>query len=211
MVAKSGVEGLATAVQLAGGWGEGTEGDDQEELFAATGPLPLAPVKGRSGDKGGRPAGARNRSTEWWRQRFLTRYESPVMGLGEIYSRATEDLARELMLTRVVAALAPGQVALKILAGVGEEPERYLVWDLMRAFELQVQAMRDAAPYVHARQAPALPVGKGGLQMGVLLIGDMGVGDGQSGDGLALRPYEENQRVIDGVVEKSDAEKSDAG
>lgn len=198
--------GMATAIQLAGGVGEAREGDEQAEMFAPLeGALPLTPAKGRSGEKGGRPAGARNKSSLWWRDRFLTRYESPLMACGEIYSRTAAELAEELYLTRIVGRLAPGQAAIETLRNPEGEVTGHLVWDLQAAVKIQQEAIRDVLPYVHQRQAPALPGDGSGRGLGLLMIGDLG---GGSGDALAIFPYVENQGVSADGAAKSHGEQS---
>lgn len=93
--------GLATAVELLGGFGAaspGADGDLQPELFADAddAPLPMPAAKGVSGPKGGRPKGARNRTTEEWRAFILSRYRSPAVFLAELYSRTPAELSAEL-------------------------------------------------------------------------------------------------------------------
>lgn len=217
--------GLGTAVELLGGFGDlsvGGEGE-QQQLFAdaddAPGPLPAPPA---SGAKGGRPRGARNRSTEEWRQFFLGKHQAPVMVLGGIYSRSVEELARALHLTRVVAALAPGQTAIEevwetIRVGDGTVDRRagYLVWDLERAFDKQMAAVNAALPYINQKQPLALDVRP--VTRGVVVLGSLDVDDQAAEDGLALplagvspaadQP-QRNQQVIDVTPEKSHAEQS---
>ncbi|MGL4396626.1 MAG: hypothetical protein ACRCS9_08820 [Hyphomicrobium sp.] len=204
--------GVATAVALAGGVGDlGIDGGEQPELFEADAALPLAPAaRGKSGPKGGRPVGARNRSTEEARQFFLGRYRSPLIGLGEIYSRSAEDLARALFLTRVVDELAPGQTALKTLSNAAGVTTGYLVWDLEKAFDKQVTAQAAALPYVERKQPVALDTG--GKVAGLIMIGDFdGVSD--AGDGVvtldmkAQQPSEQYQQVSEAeTVRHSDVQ-----
>ena len=58
--------------------------------------LPLPATKGRSGPQGGRPLGARNKSTDEWTRWLLSRYSSPLTALAELYSRPLEDLVEQL-------------------------------------------------------------------------------------------------------------------
>jgi len=69
----------------------------------------------------GRPPGSRNRSTEAWRQYLLHQYESPLVGLAEIYSRPVADLAAELGCSKA------------------------------EAFRMQMVAMKELAPYMHGK------------------------------------------------------------
>lgn len=203
--------GLATALALAGGAGD-VDDDGQDALFEL-GQLPLAGrAPGKSGPQGGRPAGRRNKSTEWWRERFLTRFESPLIGLGEIYARTAQQLAEELFLTRTVSELAPGQQSLKTVYRLSEEGgstvTKYLVWDLERAMRIQLDCMREALPYVHQKQPLALAVKNSLAGLGVLVMGELGgAGSDAGGFGLAAVPMQQNQDVIDVEPEKSDGEK----
>lgn len=54
-----------------------------------------AKPRGATG-KPGRPPGARNKSTEEWKNLFLSKYRSPMMAAGELYSRPVEQLAADL-------------------------------------------------------------------------------------------------------------------
>lgn len=189
----SGREGLATAVALAGGAGA-ADADGQFDLLEPVGDLPISarPLPAKSGPQGGRPAGSRNRSTDEWRRWFLARYASPLMGLGEIYSRTPAELARELKLYKRVVVVREVDGRL-----VREEAEDEGQLDLERAFAIQLEAMQAALPYVHQRQP--LAIESKGEQRGILLIGDLAVGGGVMGDGLPLADDEQNQQVIDGA------------
>lgn len=69
----------------------------------------------------GRPSGSRNRSTEAWRAYLLHQYDSPLVGLAEVFSRPVADLATELGCSK------------------------------LEAFRLQIVAMKELAPYVHGK------------------------------------------------------------
>jgi hypothetical protein len=202
----TGPNGVKTAVALAGGVGDlgFGEAEDQDDLFAAEcdGPLTPAPV-GKSGPKGGRPAGARNRSTEAVRQMFLQRYRSPLMGLGETYSRPSVALARELGMTRTVKFVPPGHEVLQTV--VHENGCEYVVWDLERAFRLQKEAMEAALPYVHQKLPQAITVQE--RQRGLLVI--QGLGDQASEDAVLVFDTEQNQQVIDAEAQQSETSKSE--
>lgn len=206
--------GIATAVALAGGAGDlGLNAGEQPELFEeADTALPISPApRGKSGPKGGRPTGARNRATEEARQLFLSRYRSPLFGLGEVYSRSPEDLARELHMTRTVEHLAPGQVALETRYSAEGKLLGYVVWDRARAFEMQRDCMVAALPYVERKQPIAIDTH--GKVAGMIVIGDLaGLQDG--GDGtltldLVPNDSEQNQQVSEGASVRLANEQSD--
>lgn len=89
----------------------------------------------------GRPVGSKNKRTADWIDFILGRYRSPLLFLAETYSRPVEDLAREL----------------------GCKPKE--------AFEIQVAAARDLAPYVHQKQPMAVEVSSQGLVQLVIQTG----------------------------------------
>jgi hypothetical protein len=193
---------VKTAVALAGGVGDlGLDEAEHDDLFAAEcdGPLSPAPV-GKSGPKGGRPTGARNKSTEAVRQMFLQRYRSPLMGLGEIYSRSPADLARELKLFKRTQVLIERDGRI-----VREEVEDEGQLDLERAFRLQKEAMEAALPYVHQKLPQAVTVEA--RQRGLLVI--QGLGDQTSEDAVLVFDTEQNQQVIDAQPQQSECDKSE--
>lgn len=205
--------GMATAIELLGGAGEIADDADQVDLYGeAETSLGLSEAPRKSGPQGGRPKGVRNRSTEEWRRHFLARYASPLIGLGEIYSRTPELLARELGLAKTVNFKLPLQDVLHTIpARWGENgrtsPEPYVVWDCQATFKLQCEAMQAALTYVHQLLPQAIEVKM--PTRGLFVVGDFGGFDGYSGEGLPLADDVENQRVIDVMLNKSDAEKSD--
>lgn len=170
----SGRPGIATAVALAGGVGDREGASQQDTLFADLEddvsvpalPLPNPPVQ--RARKGGRPPGARNRSTEEWRQLFLSRFRSPLMGLGEIYSMPLEDLARQLMLYKSVDVIT---IDPDTGRATRTRCEDRTLLDLERAFEIQNQARIAALPYLHQKQPQAVEV-KGDFDgLGTLVLG----------------------------------------
>lgn len=206
--------GMATAIELLGGASEVVDDCDQVDLFGeAEVALGLSEAPRRSGPQGGRPKGARNRSTEEWRRHFLARYPSPLVALGEIYSRTPAALAAELGLTCVVDFVPPGQQALRTIPqhlseeGAVVRPERYVVWDLAAAHAIQREAHVAALPYVHQRLPQAVEFTP--PTRGLFVVGDLNGFGGFAGEGLPLADDKENQRVIDAFPIKSDDEKSD--
>jgi hypothetical protein len=189
--------GLATAVALAGGAGELPGGDGQAELFddvLADGSLP---TRAKSGPQGGRPKGARNRSTEQWRQYLASRYTSPLIGLAEMWSRTPAELAKDLELYKYHEG--------RLVTDAEGKP----LLDTGAAAAMQLRAREAALPYWHQRQPIAID-GAGGARMGVLVMGDLHVSGGERGDALPLAPTEENQRVIDAAPLKSEGDKSES-
>lgn len=69
----------------------------------------------------GRPKGAKNKSTEAFRRLFLSKYQSPLIVLAEVYSRPVADLAAELGCTK------------------------------LEAFDRQVKAADAVAPFIHGK------------------------------------------------------------
>lgn len=93
--------------------------------------LPLAPATDMEAlvpapAKGGRPAGSVARKTAEWAAYMLARYRSPLVVMAETFSRPTRDLAEELSCTP------------------------------LEAFELQMKAAAELAPYVHSKQPTGL-------------------------------------------------------
>ncbi len=176
-------QGLVSATQLAGGMQGLAVEEQQADLFEPDAPLPVSP-RGVSGPQGGRPKGARNRSTEEWRQYLLSRYRSPLVGLLEICARTPKELAEELGLEHAVV----------VIDVEGKEIERRSTTDVREAFRIQVDAMKAALPYLHQRQP--LAVEQRGNERGVLVIGDLNVAV-DAGDGLPLVPEIEGEAHTD--------------
>lgn len=117
---------------------DGVKADPLEQGRQRQLPLPVVGLD-RSGDevdgelseaieprRPGRPKGARNRSTEEWRQFMLSRYPSPLIAMAETLSRPTDELAT------------------------------YLGCSRLKAYELQMQAAQALAPYMHQKQPIAV-------------------------------------------------------
>lgn len=80
----------------------------------------------------GRPPGSRNRSTNDWVDFIAARYRSPLLFLAEAYSRPAAQLAIELDCSR------------------------------QKAFELQLDAAKNLAPYMHQKQPLAVAISADG-------------------------------------------------
>lgn len=215
--------GLGTAVELLGGFGDlgvGGEGE-QPELFADAddAPLPMPEAKGTSGPKGGRPKGSRNRSTEEWRQFILSKYRSPLVFLAETWSRTPAQLAAELGLYKfhegkMVMAPVLDANGVHLVDGAGN-PRWQPVLATGDAASMQQAAAIAALPYLHQKQPLALDVRP--PTRGVVILGSLDVDEQEGEDGLALplvgvstaadQP-QRNQQVIDVTPEKSHAEQS---
>lgn len=92
--------------------------------------LPLGPVAEQEAlqgpRQGGRPKGAINRKTAEWQAFMLARYRSPLVVLAETYSRPLGELA----------------------AVLGCTP--------LEAFQLQLRAAQELAPFLHSKMPTAL-------------------------------------------------------
>lgn len=214
MAGANGGNGLATAVEMLGGFaGLGLDGGEQPELFAdaddAPMPMPEAPRTGRAG----RPKGAKNRSTEQWRDYILARYRSPLVALAEMWSRTPAQLAADLGLYKFhegKMVVAPVLDANGVWLEDGDGKPRWQpVLATGDAAAMQQAAMIAALPYLHQKQPLAIQ-GLGG-ERGLLVLGDLNVAVQQQSDGLAppFAPPEQNQQVIDVTPAKSDDAQSD--
>ncbi len=121
-------QGAVAAIEAIGAGdppGAGSAG--QAELFdAEDAPTPLGDAVGRSGPKGGRPRGSRNRRTAEWCDYILGQYRSPLVVMAETYSMPVEELAEKLGC------------------------------DKLDAFKAQQAAAAALAPYIHQRQPQAI-------------------------------------------------------
>lgn len=160
-------------------------GDGQAELFtdADDAPLPLAPVRRSAG----RPAGARNRSTEEWRRHLLSRYASPLVGLLEMAARDVRALAEELELW----ARDPAGAVLR------DEHGKPLLAPgaLMDALRLQKSALEATLPYLHQKQPMAVEAVGDGLRGGQMIIQIGQVDGGSDGGALPFVELEQDQQV----------------
>ncbi len=182
--------GLAAALALLGAQGGLVDdGGAQVDMFENDlAPLPL-PVKGTSGAKGGRPAGARNRSTDAWIAWFLNQHRSPLSVLGNIASQDVRELHALLQ------DMADARTRLKTRAtenGSTEEEVRVLV-DPLAVLKLQRDAAVALLPYIHKQQPKAIEIEQ--KRRGIVLLGDLeDVGEDGSDDlALPLPKVQENQ------------------
>lgn len=196
--------GIATAVALAGG-GEipAADGGDGADLFGDV-VAPAVEAPARSGPQGGRPVGARNRSTEQWRRYLLSKYPHPLETLLALTARKPVDLARELGLYK----FHEGKLVTAFDARTGEELP---VLDTGAATKVLVDAATAALPYIAQKQP--ISVEAVGKVAGMIVIGDLaGIQDG--GDGtltldLVPNDSEQNQQVSESASVRLADEQSD--
>lgn len=121
-----------------------------------------------AGGKSGPKTGSVSRHTAQFREAFLRRYRSPVIGLAELYSRPAVELAREAGCT------------------------------VLEALELQRKCMVDVAPYVHSKMPTAVqldgaPPVMVGIQVTAEKAAAMGVAPGAGAGGFVLPKVVEHQ------------------
>lgn len=156
--------GLSTALRLLGATGAMPGADGQEDLFGGElAPMPLEQPKGASGPQGGRPTGARNRSTNEWIALFLSKHRAPLDVLGAIYSRPWTELYAELQ------AAADQQVRVRELAGGGSVEEKVLI-NPLDVLKFQATAAQALLPYIHKQQPRAVEVTES--KRGLVILGD---------------------------------------
>ena len=148
-------------------------------------PGSIAPIV-KSGPQGGRPKGARNKSTEQLREYIARQYKHPLIVLAEMWSRTPKELAEEM-----------GLYELKVVSygdGGGSHVEKYLATG--EAARLQQQAMIAALPYL-AQKMP-IAIEQKIKQMGVLLLGNFKRHANPQLDGLLLSPEDGDDVQIKG-------------
>ncbi|MCB0256906.1 MAG: hypothetical protein KDI55_24575 [Anaerolineae bacterium] len=196
--------GITTALELLGAaGGAGADDLDQPELFEAQTPMPL-PLAEPQQPTGGRPKGARNKSTEAWVRYFLSQRRSPLTVLGDLSSRPLPELVDQLQ-----------EMANKHRTWRDTKDGGY--WERVAISPLDVlKLQRDAAiallPYIHKRQPIALEVDE--KPRGRFTVLDMsGFSDvpvGSDDDlALPLPDIEENQHVSSAKSQQSDGQQSD--
>lgn len=196
--------GIATAVALAGGGEIPADGEDGEDLFGdVVAPAVELPAS-RSGPKGGRPSGARNRSTEQWRRYLLSKYPHPLETLLALTTRKPADLARELGLYKFHEG--------KLVEVWDEASGAFVpVLDTGAATKVLVDAASAALPYMAQKQP--ISVEAVGKVAGMIVIGDL-AGLQDTGEGILTidvspRDIEENQSVGEGESVRLEDEQSD--
>lgn len=75
---------------------------EQPDMFAGERPA-LTPFEKRVQGQRGRPVGAMNKRTEYWANFILSRHQSPLVFLAELYSTPTAELAEEMGCKRAEA------------------------------------------------------------------------------------------------------------
>lgn len=144
---------------------------------AAAEQLPLGPVARQeelaepAERRGGRPAGSVAKRTAEWRRFMLGRYRSPLVVMAETYSRPAPELAR------------------------------LLGCSVLEAFELQMKAAAELAPYLHSKQPTALQLDAPAIALGVTLTPGMAAAVG-------VQPLRIAQP---GRVVESEADQGDSG
>lgn len=106
-------------------------------------PLPAEERALAEPGKPGRPPGAKNKRTEAWVTHILGRYRSPLIQMAEICARPVHILAHELGCTR------------------------------FEAFQIQLEAMKQLAPYLHQKLPQAIDLnGEGLVAVNLIVQGD---------------------------------------
>jgi hypothetical protein len=122
----------------------------------------------------GRPPGAKNKNTEAWREYFLGKYRSPLEVLFQTFSMPLDDLRT-------------------IIGGSKAD-----------AFKIQLQAAKEAAPYVHQKMPMAIEAGEGGLIQLSINTGAAQAQGVQNAGPTAIKILnskdEEYQPLIDGEI-----------
>lgn len=198
-------DGLLTLLREAGigdvpGAGAGEQGALFDNAEAAT---PLGRVVGKSGPKGGRPKGARNKSTVEWAEFLLSQYRSPLVALAEIYSMPTDQL------TDLLQKSADKHSRYRTTQHGGEEIK--VAVDPTKVLAIQKSAAEAVAQYVH-QKAPTAIQAEGLDGQAFVVFGDLSqqaVGGGGIGLPL-LAEDQQKQQVIDGETVRLDGDQSDA-
>lgn len=186
-----GKHGLAAALATTGA-GELPMAPEQLALL----PEPALPDVARTASPaGGRPPGSRNRRTQEWVDLILGQYRSPLLFLATIYNRTPQQLAEQADLRKWQPALS------------GEDHGKWVL-DTGEALRMQIAAAKELAPFLHQKLPTALEVS--GKSAGVILVGELPVGDSEVGQALALfgvgELAEQNQGVIEAQPQQSDAQ-----
>lgn len=219
-MSSGGTNGLLTALALVGAAGR-VETSEQEQLdmLEADAAMPSMLPAGaesatRSGPRGGRPAGARNKSTEAWRELFLSKYRHPMMVLGELTARTPEQLARELKLYKyhegklVLAPILDANGVHLVDETTGERRWRPVL-ATGEAAKMQQDAATALLPYLGQKLPMAIEVSA--PQRGVVVIGNLDVPGAEGDLQVPFAPddqHQQNQQVIDAEIVRPEREQS---
>lgn len=185
--------GISSALDLLGATAEPDEAEVEQLAMFEAGPLGenLLQVPGTVGIKRrGRPNGARNRSTEEWREFLLNQHRSPLQTLLEI-----ANMPLELLEAR--------------LGYLGKDKTKL---DLLK---VQIDAAQACLPYLHQKQPQAVELGDGTLPI-LLLGGEVASVEGGQiktidGEEITFLEIEEKQELSAPDDEKSNDGKSNEG
>ncbi|WP_414462947.1 hypothetical protein [Hyphomicrobium sp. DY-1] len=209
---------MLTVLAELGAVGRVEDGEqDQAEMFQADAEMPsmLPESPARSGPRGGRPRGSRNKSTEQWRELFLSKYRHPMMTLGELTSMTPADLARALGLYMYSEGKPVMHPRLDANGEHARDGDGNLLYDHALATGEAARMQKDAAiallPYLGQKLPMAIEITP--PKRGVVVIGDLPV-ETAGGDldvPFAPEPQsEQNQRVIEGEIVRPEGEQSHA-
>lgn len=210
-----------TALAMVGAAGRvETSEAEQDDMFAADAEMPSMLPKSaesatRSGPRGGRPRGARNRSTEAWRDLFLTKFRHPMMVLGELTSMTPAELARDLGLYKFHEGrmvLAPILDENGVIARDADGEERWQpVLATGEAAKMQQDAATALLPYLGQKLPMAIEVTA--PTRGVVVIGNLDVPGAEGDLNVPFAPEietQQNQHVIDAEVVRPEHDQSHA-
>lgn len=168
MTAPTGPEGLGAALAVTGPGEPPTDTAEQLPLL----PLPAVadPARGPlaspdTAGKAGRPPGARNKRTEEWVEFLSANYRSPLIMLAETVNRPVEVLAKHLGCSKA------------------------------KAFEIQLAAAKELAPYMHQKLPQAVDLNGDGVALVNLIMarGDVPMVLGADGKPLVVTVLENEQ------------------
>jgi hypothetical protein len=196
--------GLAAALELLGASGglQDGAGATVDMFEAEDAPLPL-PVKGASGPKGGRPKGARNRSTDAWVGFYLSQHRAPLSVLGNI---ASQDVGE---LHALLQGMADQHTRRKYRDNGDVEEVRVLV-DPLAVLKLIRDTAAVAAKYIHKEQPKAIELEQ--RQRGVVILAEAMADDVDDLEALpmpvpqAVPQIVQNQHVAETTGNQSDSD-----
>ena len=200
-MSNGGTNGLMTVLAELGATGRVDDADDQAEMFAADDAMPSmisAQSATRSGPRGGRPSGSRNKSTEAWRNLFLSKFRHPMMVLGELTSMTPAELAEQLQLYKFHEGKLVMHDGKPVLA-TGE------------AAQMQKDAAIALLPYLAQKLPMAIEITP--PKRGVVVIGELPIA--AAGGELEVpfapeRQIEQNQDVSEAEIVRPEPQQSHA-